>query len=96
MRKSNEISLKEALANMVNALGMKQGIYQNKIEQIWGEKMGATISTHTKEIKLRKNKLYLTIDSSSLKQELTYSREKIAEMLNQALGDNYITDVIVR
>jgi len=96
MRKSNETSLKEALTEMVNALGMKQGLYQNRIEQIWQEKMGTTICAHTKEIELYKNKLYLTINSSSLKQELTYSRTKIAEMLNTELGDNYITDVIVR
>jgi flagellar motor protein MotB len=96
MPKSNEVSLKDALREMLEKLHLKPKLYQNKIEQIWLEKMGTTIAQRTTDIQLRGSKLYLTVDSSSLRQELSYSRAKIAEMLNAELGEAYIDDVIVR
>ena len=38
--------------------------------------MGKAIANYTKDIKLRKNKLYLTIESAPLKQELSFGKEK--------------------
>jgi predicted nucleic acid-binding Zn ribbon protein len=96
MFKSNENSLKDVLTLMVNRLNMKPGLYQNRLQKIWQEKMGATIAGHTKELKLYKNRLFLTIDSAPLKQDLSFSREKIIDMLNEALGEEYIEDVIIR
>ena len=58
--------------------------------------MGTTINHHTKEIKYRREKLYITIESSSLKQELSYEREKIKDMMNRALGGDFIKDVMIR
>ncbi len=96
MRKANEVSLKEALTAMVDSLNMKQGLYQNRINHIWKEKMGTTFAQHTREIKLYRRKLFLSIDSASLKQALSYSKEKIMEMLNAELGEPYIVDVVIR
>jgi hypothetical protein len=96
MFKTNETSLKDAIKAMVKSLNMKQGLYQNQLQKIWLEKMGTTIFNHTKEIKLYRNRLFLTIESAALKQELSFSKEKIIAMLNEELGENYIEDVIIR
>ena len=96
MFKSTETSLKDVLKAMVKSLNMKPGLYQNQLQKIWLEKMGTTIFNHTKEIKLYKNRLFLTIDSAPLKQELTFSKDKIIRMLNDELGEDYIEDVILR
>jgi predicted nucleic acid-binding Zn ribbon protein len=57
--------------------------------------MGAMIARHTSNISLRKGKLYLKIESAALKQELTYSKDKIKEIFNKELGENVITDVLI-
>ena len=67
-----------------------------KVRQVWKEKMGTTINSYTKEINLRKGKLFITLTSAPLKQELSYEREKIQGMMNGELGGKYVTDVIVR
>jgi len=96
MRQSNDLSLKDALKLMVNHSKMKPGLYQNKIEKIWREKMGQTIAKSTVDVKLRGKKLYLVINSASVKNELSYSRDKIVTMLNAHLGENFLEDVIIR
>jgi predicted nucleic acid-binding Zn ribbon protein len=96
MPKSNEVSLKEALRDLVDAFHLKPKLYQSRLPKIWQAKMGATITAHTTELKLRERTLFITIKSASLKQELMYARDKIADMLNAELGENYIEKVVIR
>ena len=96
MRQSNDLSLKDALKLMINNSRMKPGLYQNRIEKIWREKMGTTIAQSTADVKLRGKKLYLVINSAPVKNELSYSRDKIVKMINAHLGEEFLEDVIIR
>ncbi|HHM21437.1 MAG TPA: DUF721 domain-containing protein [Bacteroidetes bacterium] len=91
-----EQRLSDVLKEMVDSLKWKNKLNETKIRQIWMEKMGTTINHHTKDIRLRKDKLYILIESSSLKQELSYEREKIKDMMNRELGSDCLKEVIVR
>lgn len=95
-RPNNEITLKEALKAMVEQYRLKGKLTQNKVKSLWARLMGPSIAGYTREIRLHKNKLYLTIDSAPLREELTYGREKIRKMLNEELGEEYIEEVIIR
>lgn len=81
---------------MLDAYKLKPRLHQTQIRSLWAEKMGPTIAQYTTEIKLYRNKLYLTINSASLKQELTFGKDKIRDMLNEALGEDAIEDVVIR
>ena len=81
---------------MVDTMKWKEHLNETKVREVWKEKMGTTINHYTKEMNLRKGKLFITLTSAPLKQELTYEREKIMKMMNTELGGNYVTDVIVR
>lgn len=95
--KKYEQSLKDVLKDMINDSGkMKQKLFQTKVSTSWGQLMGTTIAAYTKEIKIHNNKLYLTINSAPLRQELSYSKDKIINILNEELGEEYIQEVILR
>ena len=91
-----EQKLGDVLKGMVDSMKWKDKLNETKIRDIWHQKMGTTINHHTREIKYRNGKIYLQIESSSLKQELSYEREKIKSMMNRELGGDYIQDVIIR
>ena len=96
MKNTNEQSLKKVLKEMVETYRLKARLNQTKIQKLWEKLMGRSIATYTTDIKLRKNKLYLTIESAPLKQELSFGKEKITKLLNDELGEDYIDDVIIR
>ena len=96
MHLENQHSLKDVLKDMVDTMKWKEHLNETKVREVWKEKMGTTINHYTKEMNLRKGKLFITLTSAPLKQELTYEREKIMKMMNTELGGNYVTDVIVR
>ncbi len=95
-RKSNDTSLKEALKEMVDTYRLGGKLDQTRIRQLWPELMGEAIARHTQELRIRHNKLYVTIGAPALRHELSYGREKIRDIVNEALGEDRITDVIIR
>ena len=96
MRRNSDETLKDALQRLSNDRQFKTKLRQAKINSLWPELMGQAIANYTTEIVVRKEILYLTITSSSLKQELTYGKDKIIEIINEKLGEEYLKDVVIR
>jgi len=96
MRQNNDETLKDALQRLSNDRQFKTKLRQAKINNLWPELMGQTIANYTTQIAVRREILYLTITSSSLKQELTYGKDKIMHLINEELGEEYLKDVIIR
>ncbi len=92
----NEFTLKEALRAMIDQYRLRGKLNQNRIQNLWEKLMGPSIAGYTREIRLANNKLYLTIESAALRQELSYGKDKIKKILNEELGEEYIREVIIR
>ncbi|MEM8908872.1 MAG: DUF721 domain-containing protein [Bacteroidota bacterium] len=95
MKRHNDQKLKDVLKEMVNSKKLKPKLHQTKIKATWEEMMGPSISKYTTQISVRRQKLYLTISSAPLKQELSFGKEKIRKMMNETLGEEYIEEVII-
>ncbi|MBL7827414.1 MAG: DUF721 domain-containing protein [Saprospiraceae bacterium] len=96
MKKKNESTLAEAMQDMIREFRLGSQLNERRVHTLWHELMGKTISTYTTNLTVRKNVLYLTIVSAPLKHELSYAKEKIKEMLNKELGEEYIQEVVIR
>jgi predicted nucleic acid-binding Zn ribbon protein len=92
----NNVTLKEALQLMLGEYKLKPRVNAARIKRIWESKMGKQIAAHTTAIDMRGNTLYLNINSGPLKTELMYLRDKIKDMLNEELGEEYVHEVVVR
>ncbi len=95
-KKYNDQTLAEILRQIVEEKNWKAKLYQTKIKEIWVLNMGTTIAGYTKELRLRRKKLFIGISSAPLRQELSYSKEKIIALMNEGLGEEYITEVVIR
>ncbi len=95
MRNANDDTLKDVLKQFVNSKGVKPKVLQAKIVSMWPQVMGQTIANYTTQIVLKKEILYLSISSSSLKQELTFGKDKIVKIINEELGEAYLKDVVI-
>jgi predicted nucleic acid-binding Zn ribbon protein len=97
MRKTNDQSLKEVLQAFLNTNDkVKNKLFLAKIKDFWQSRMGPSITRYTTEIELKKHKLYLVIASAPLRQELSMSKEKIKDMINEMLGENFVEEVFIR
>jgi predicted nucleic acid-binding Zn ribbon protein len=96
MKNANEKSLKEVLKELVETYRLKSNLNQSRIKSAWGQLMGPSIARYTKDIKVRKHTLYLTVESAALRQELSFGKEKIMKILNEELGEEFIREVVIR
>ena len=55
--------------------------------------MGPSVTKYTVSIEVEKRILFVKLSNAALKQELSYSKEKIRKMLNKEVGEEVITEV---
>lgn len=96
MKKKNDLSLQEAMQDMLREYKLTPQLNETRVKMLWEKLMGKTISTYTSNIQVRKNVLYLTILSAPLKHELSFGKEKIKSLLNDEMGEEYIKEVVIR
>ena len=95
-RQSNDLTMKEAIEAVVKSLRLEGKMNEVKVINAWENVMGAAVAHRTTEIKIIDHKLFVTLSSASLRQELFMAREKICTMLNEEAGANVISEVVLK
>ncbi len=95
MKHKGELSLKEAIGDFMKSYHLDEKLLQKQLIHSWDKVMGKMVANHTKKLTIRKKVLYVRIDSAALRNELSYSREKICKALNGEVKAEVITDVII-
>jgi hypothetical protein len=88
--------LGEALKNFVQGSKLKNGIRSAEIEDVWLELMGVTIAKYTDKIYIFNQKLFIQTSVGPLKNELGFQKVQIIERVNEKMGENTITEVIIK
>ena len=91
-----EISLSDALKDYLRHSPFRKQMTEVRIQGIWEKEMGSTIAKYTRSIKIFNRNLIISTDIAPLKQELSYSKEKIKDRINRAMGEKLIDKVIIR
>ncbi len=73
--------------------GLETPLNQHRLISSWGEVMGNGILTYTGELFIKNQTLWVKINSSVLRQELSIGRNQIVRRLNEHVGAQVITDV---
>lgn len=94
-RKHNDDVVGNVVLRMLKAYGIQDKYFEARAKQLWHETMGPTISGYTQNIYVKNRKLYITISSSSLRQEISFSKEKIKNFINEGIGENFISAVVI-
>ena len=96
MQKEGESTLKEALGEFTRSKKIKKGYKQVLIQKFWEQRMGEMINSYTEKLYVRGDILYVTINSSPLKQELDLGRDKIMDLIKKEFGEDYISKIVLR
>ena len=94
-RKTNDDTVGNIVMKMLEAYGLKDKFIEVRIRNFWNENMGASIAEYTKSIFVKNHKLFIKISAASLRQELSYAKEKIKSMINESLKEEYVHEVVL-
>ena len=70
------------------------GLKKVFLNKVWSNVIGKNVSQYTENIYIKDNTLFLKINSSVLKQELSYGKDKIIENFNKEVGSNEIKKIV--
>ena len=94
MQRSNEQTLKEVVRELLNAYRWRGKILEIRLMNSWENVVGKMISKHTIKLNIRKKTLFVKLDSSALKNELSFSKERIIKSLNDEVGEVVIDKIV--
>ncbi|MDE3143307.1 hypothetical protein GALL_220050 [mine drainage metagenome] len=91
-----EYSIGDALKGFLNKSKLRNGIRAVQIEEIWEKLMGKTIAKYTDKIEIINHTLFIRTAVGPLKNELQYQKPQIIQRVNEAFGENIITQVVIQ
>ena len=95
-RKNDNLRLGEALQEFISENKLQKGMDRVNAREAWINLMGNGVNNYTTAIELRGDTLFVSLSSSVLREELSLGKSKIIKLLNEELGKNLITKVVLR
>jgi hypothetical protein len=94
-RHNEHLSLSDALKEFVDTNKLQDGLDKVNVQDAWKDLMGNGVNSYTSSVQLKRDTLYIHLTSSVLREELSYGKEKIISMLNEALGKPLIKKLVL-
>ena len=92
-RENETFKIKYLMQNMLQENKLQKGIDQISVNEAWKEVMGNGVVSYTESVLLRKNTLIVKLNSAPLREELSYGKGKIVDMLNASLKKELIKNI---
>lgn len=94
-RENDSFSIQDLMKSFIKENNLSKGMQKLKVEETWTKMMGPGVASHTTSIKLQNKTLIIQLKSSVLREELSYGKDKILKMLNEELGEQLITKLML-
>jgi len=96
MEKKESQRIDSLLRQFVKENNLERGLAEYRLLKSWKELLGITIAKRTKELRIRNRKLYVTLHSSVVRNELALIKDSLIPKLNDAAGMDVIDDIVLR
>jgi len=84
------------LDEFVSANKLEKGLAEHRMKKAWPELLGAAVARNTVNLYIRNRKMFVTLRSSVVRNELNMIRPQIVRRLNEACGYDLIDDLVLR
>ncbi len=95
-KRQNEFhSIQDLMKEVIKENKLTKGINQMSVKDAWAKLMGKGVVSYTNKVELNGKTLIVNLKSSVLREELSYGKEKIIKIMNEELGENLISKIIL-
>ena len=94
-RENDSFSIEDLMQLFIKENKLTKGMQKMKIEETWHKMMGQGVTVHTTSVKLQNKTLVIQLNSSVLREELSYGKDKIIKMMNEEIGEEIISKLML-
>ena len=88
--------MSEALKMFIEENKLQKGMDKIQVREAWVSVMGKGVNSYTTSVRLKNDVLMVSLSSSVLREELSYGKEKIIAMINEALGRELVSELFLK
>jgi len=92
-RSGESTPMSEVVDKLLRAYQLKGKMTELDVLNHWEEMMGKAVAMRTTDLKIREKILYISLNSSVMRDELLHGKQVIIERVNQQAGFRIIEDV---
>ena len=97
MRKRNTESIGEVLKQYFEEnTFLKRKVAESRVVTGWSKMLGAGLASYITNVYLRRDVLYVHLNSAALRQELMMAKERLMKNLNEHAGMHVVNDIVFR
>lgn len=95
-KRQNEFhSIQDLMKDVITENKLTKGMQQLSVKDAWAKLMGKGVVSYTNRVELNGKTLVVNLKSSVLREELSYGKDKIVKMMNEELGEQIISKIIL-
>lgn len=88
--------LSEVIVEYLRDENLNVGLLQHRATLLWSVLFGPTINNGTRNVYMKDNTLIVELQSSVVRHELSMMKNKIIRKFNDALGTEFVKDIVFR
>lgn len=93
MFKRDVKQIKDLLLQVLRNQGLETPLLQKRLVEAWPEVAGPVVASYTLNTYIYNQTLYVRLSNPSLRADLSMRRSELTKKLNDAVGEQVITDV---
>ena len=94
-RQNDFHSIQDLMKNVIKENKLTKGMHQLSVKDAWAKLMGKGVVSYTNKVELNGKTLVVNLNSSVLREELSHGKDKIIKMMNEELGEDLISRIIL-
>jgi|APHig6443717497_1056834.scaffolds.fasta_scaffold151524_2 hypothetical protein len=92
-RQGNAAPMKDIVDKLMRAYHLDDKMTELDVLNRWGEMMGTAVAQRTTSLKIKNKILYITLNSSVMRDELQHGKAIIIQRVNETAGKELINDI---
>ncbi len=94
-RENESNAIGDLMKSFIKENNLSKGMQKLQIEEAWEKLMGQGVVSYTQQVQLQNKTLIIKLTSSVLREELSYGKEKIIQMINEEMGEELVSKLLL-
>ena len=91
----NNTDIKNLINVFLKKNRLENGLLDLEVKKVWFEVMDNGVANYTRDVNLKNKTLYVKLNSPALREELSYGKEKLINIINQKFKKEIINKIVL-